>query len=139
MFDVNTADDTLGTRAVRQILLERSVSIICLPWRNLDTIMDTDLGDLEDPIDILDIPFHRGPVMAFVGRDMRLGQKTGQGSHHSSSDAANDVVKGGRVLYLWFNIIEPLNASMDSVIDRFLESLNEGLADWSVDSGDGNP
>jgi hypothetical protein len=128
VLNVNTSDDTLGPGAGRKILVECLAGLIRLSARNHEAIMDTDPSDLEDAIDIFNIPLHMSLVTIFGGGNILLGQKTGQGPHHSASNTTYDVVKGCRMFLFRFTLVKSLNSPVHTIEYRFLESLDEGLA-----------
>src|SRR4030042_282209 len=128
MLDMDRADDTLGARAVRKILLECLAGIIYLPWRNLKIIIDFYPGDFEDTINIFNVAFHTGTVTIFGGRNIFLGQKPSQGSHHSPSHTPYDVVKGSWMFFFRLNPVKSLNSSVHTVEYRFFESFDKGFA-----------
>jgi hypothetical protein len=135
---MNAADDTLGTGTGRKIVIECLAGFICLPRRYLEAIMNTDPSDLEDAVDIFDIPLHMSLIAIFSGRYLLLGQKPGQGSHHSTSHSPYNVVKGRRVFLSRFELVKSLNASVYTIEYWFFESLNEGFANWALYSSNGN-
>jgi hypothetical protein len=89
--------------------------------------MDADPSDLEDPINIFNIPLHMSLVTIFGGGNMLLGQKTGQGPHHSTSHTAYDVVKGCRVFLLRFTPVKSLDSPVHTIEYGFFEPLDEGF------------
>ena len=70
MFDPDRGDDTLGSRAVRQIHFKRRPGLLAKLRFELQGITDLDAGDLQHAIDIFYVTHHIGAEAFFRCGDL---------------------------------------------------------------------
>jgi len=124
--DFDAADDALCRRAGSEVRGESPFRFFGFTLRYFQVIGDSNLGDSEDIVYVLNIPLYIRPVTIFWRWDLLFGQEPGQRSHHSGSGRSNDVVERGSMLFLGFNFIEALDPTVNTVIDWLIKTLDYG-------------
>ena len=91
--------------------------------------MDSNRSDPDDTINLCDVAFDfPDEVVRSINTSSR--QTGGIGSHHSTSDCGDHVVKRGRQLSIDFHpllvAVVGQDATVDAVVDRFLLWWDQG-------------
>jgi hypothetical protein len=127
VLNVYTANYTLRTRAEGYVRSQCISGVFDLPARNLDRIIDPNLGNLEHVVDVFYVALNVCPVVLLIGGDMLFGQKPGQCSHHSSGNGSDHVIERCGVLLFRLQPIEFLDPTMNAVKDFSGKSRDDGL------------
>ena len=80
---LDTADQALSCGARSQVRGKGFPRPLRFSRRHFQIELDSNLGDLQDVIDVFDIPFHFHPVTIFRSGNLSFGQEPGQRSRHS--------------------------------------------------------
>jgi hypothetical protein len=137
MGDIDAADHTLGSGAQMDIILQCLRSILPLFSGKFKVIFNIDMRNFQNTADIFDIAGYDCLVLIFKGSDFFAGQHRGQCAHHSAADGADDVVQSCSVFLFRFDFIEIFDSAVDTVIYRFVKTLDFGFPGRPVLSGNG--
>jgi len=129
---LNATLDGLIGRALVRINSERSLGLVPRAGWDLEFVGQADLGDLENPVPVFNIPFHKRDEVV-CGLDFPRFQRGGEGSGESPADAGNHVIEGGRIfrtcdLAAVFLLVEVLDAAVDAEMNGLCEVLDVGRA-----------
>ena len=136
----------LAKRVKRHVRYDVVHDVQCLGWgilgiralvrRQLQLIVNVDAYDFQDTVDILDIAGDRRHVAVLKGPDLFFGQHRGQCAHHSTAHRTHQVVESGGMLLFRLDIVKPLNAAVNAVVDRLVETSDLGDSGGAIFSGD---
>jgi len=129
---LNAILDRLIGRAFVRINSESSLGLVPGAGWNLEFIGQPDLGDLENPVHVFNIPFHKRDEIV-CGLDFPRFQRGGKGSGKSPTDAGNHVIQGRRIfrtcdLAAVFLFIKVLDAAVHAEMNGLGEVFNVGRA-----------
>jgi hypothetical protein len=88
---LNTVSDGLIGRAFVGIHGEGPLGLVPGAGGDLEFVSQADLGDLENPFHVFNIPFHKRDEIV-CGLDFPRFQRRGKGSGQSPANAGNDVI-----------------------------------------------
>jgi len=119
-------------RALISVHSESSLGLVPAAHGNLEFVSEADLGDLENPIHLFNIPFHKGDKIV-CGLDFPRFQRGGEGSGESPANAGNHVIQGRWIfrtcdLAAVFLLVEVLDAAVHAEMNRLCEVLDVGCA-----------
>jgi len=129
---VNAILDGLVSRAFIRINSESSLGLVPGAGGNLEFVGQADLSDLENPIHVFNIPFHKRDEIV-CGLDFPRFQRGGKGPGESPANAGNHVIQGRRIFRTCdhtavFLLIEVLDAAVHAEMNGLREVLYVGRA-----------
>jgi hypothetical protein len=129
---VNAILDRLIGRAFVRIHSEGSLGLFPGAGWNLEFVSQADLGYFENPVHVLNIPFHKRDEI-ISGLDFPRFQRSCKGSGESPANSRNDVIQGGRILRTFdftavLLLVEVLDAAVDAEVKGLGEVLDVGRA-----------
>jgi len=129
---LNAILDGLIGRAFVRIHDERSLGLVPGAGWNLEFVSQADFSDLENPVHVFNIPFHKRDEI-FCGLDFPRFQRGGEGSGESPANAGNHVIQGRWIfrtcdLAAVFLLVEVLDAAVHAEMKRLCEVLDVGCA-----------
>ena len=129
---LNAILDGLIGRAFIRINGESSLGLVPGAGWNPEFVGQADLGDLENAVDVFNIPFHERDEIV-CGLDFPRFQRRGEGSGESPTNAGNHVIEGrgifrSRDLAAVFLLVEVLDAAVHTEMNGLREVLNVGRA-----------
>jgi len=129
---LNAILDGLIGRAFVRINSESSLGLVPAADGDIEFVSEADLGDLENPIHLFNIPFHKGDKIV-CGLDFPRFQRGGEGSGESPANAGNHVIQGRWIfrtcdLAAVFLLVEVLDAAVHAEMNRLCEVLDVGCA-----------
>jgi hypothetical protein len=129
---LNAILDRLIGRAFVRINSESSLGLVPGAGWNLEFISQADLGDLENPVHVFNIPFHKRDEIV-CGLDFPRFQRGGKGSGESPTNAGNHMIEGCRIfrscdLTAVFLLVEVLDPAVHAEVNGLREVLNVGRA-----------
>jgi hypothetical protein len=127
---LNTVSDGLVGRAFVGIHGEGPLGLVPGAGGDLEFVSQADLRDLENPVHVFNIPFHKRDEIV-CGLDFPRFQRRGKGSGQSPTDACNDVIKGRRIFRTCnhtavFLLIEVLDPAVHAKMNGFLKVFDIG-------------
>jgi hypothetical protein len=119
-------------RAFVRINSESSLGLVPGAGGDLEFVSQADLRDLENPVHVLNIPFHKRDEIV-CGLDFPRFQRRGKGSGQSPADAGNHVIKRRWIFRTCdhtavFLLIEVLNPAVHAEMNGLREVLDVGRA-----------
>jgi hypothetical protein len=124
--------DRLIARAFVRIHGECSLGLFPGAGWNLESVSQADLGDLENPVHVLNVAFHETDEI--LGRfDFPRFQRGRKGSGESPGNAGNDVIQGRRIFGAFdftavLQFVEVLYSTVDAEVKGLCEVLDVGCA-----------
>jgi hypothetical protein len=124
--------DGLIGRAFVRINSESSLGFVPGAGWNLEFVSQADFGDLENPVHVFNVPFHKRDEVV-CGLDFPRFQRGGEGAGESPTDAGNHVIQGRRIfrtcdLTAVFLLVEVLDPAVHAEMNRLGEVLDVGRA-----------
>ena len=103
---------------------------------NPNLVTHTDARDTEYAIDRLDVAFDLCANLIGLDRNLTHCQCAGKSAEQSTADGGNDVIEGGRNLFVRLDAVEVLNGSMNPESDWRIKRFDVGVTDGPLDSLD---
>jgi hypothetical protein len=127
---LNAVPDRLIGRAFIRIDSESPLGLVPGAGWNPELVGQADLGDLENAVHVLNIPFHERDEIV-CGLDFPRFQRSRKGSGESPTNAGNHVIEGcgifrTRDLSTVFLFVEIPDAAVHTEMDRLREILDVG-------------
>jgi hypothetical protein len=126
IFDANASYHTLSRGTGDEVRRESLLGLFGLSLRNLKVVIHPDLSDFQHMVDVFNVSFHLRPITVFRSRDLALGQRRGQCSHHSAGCRCHNMIQGGCVLLLGLDLVESFDPAVNAIVDRFVKPLDHG-------------
>jgi hypothetical protein len=125
---LNAIPDRLIGRAFVRIHRESSLGFFPGAGRDLEFVSQADLGDLENPVHVFNVPFYEGDEIVGNLYFPRF-QRSPKGSGESPGHSGNDMIQGRRVfgaldLTAVFLFVEILDAAVHAEMDGVREVLD---------------